>query len=181
MDARDPKQVVDSLFHEWAEPLYRHAYRLTRCRARAEDVVQEAFLAYYVELRRGNEVLSPRGWMLALVANRAARVFRNERRWEQTPDGMENLPASPGEADDAASFDDLLPLMSLLSPRENEVVLLRLQSMKYRDIAAQLGISPKSVATLLARALAKLREGVRRTREFTGNPAISRQKNAPLQ
>ena len=47
-------------------------------------------------------------------------------------------------------------LLAVLSPREEEVVLLRLQSMKYREIADQLGIGTKSVCTLLARAIRKL-------------------------
>jgi RNA polymerase sigma factor (sigma-70 family) len=46
--------------------------------------------------------------------------------------------------------------MDLLSVREQEVLLLRLESMKYREIAAALGISINSVNTLLARALTKL-------------------------
>ncbi len=48
--------------------------------------------------------------------------------------------------------------LSVLTEREKEVVLLRLQSLKYREIAKQLGNSEKSVATLLARAVAKLRK-----------------------
>jgi RNA polymerase sigma factor (sigma-70 family) len=47
-------------------------------------------------------------------------------------------------------------LLSALSPREQEVIFLRLSEMKYRDIAKELGISSSSVNTLLARAVRKL-------------------------
>ena len=43
-----------------------------------------------------------------------------------------------------------------ITRREEEVLLLRLKALKYRRIAAQLGISPNSVKTLLARALRKM-------------------------
>jgi RNA polymerase sigma factor (sigma-70 family) len=47
-------------------------------------------------------------------------------------------------------------LLSVLSPREEEVLLLRLEALKYREIADQLGISMNSVNALLARALRKI-------------------------
>ncbi len=57
---------------------------------------------------------------------------------------------------------DVRDLLSVLSPREEEVLLLRLETLKYREIAEQLGISINSVNTLLARALRKLQEATSR-------------------
>ena len=51
---------------------------------------------------------------------------------------------------------DIRDLLSVLSPREEEVLLLRLDALKYREIADQLGISMNSVNALLARALRNL-------------------------
>ena len=59
----------------------------------------------------------------------------------------------PEEVADVSVVRDLL---GLLSRREEEVLLLRLEAMKYREIADHLGISMNSVNTLLARALRKL-------------------------
>lgn len=61
---------------------------------------------------------------------------------------------------------DIRRLLSVLTPREEEVLLLRLEALKYREIADQLGISVNSVNTLLARALRKLQQvAVRKTSE----------------
>ena len=57
---------------------------------------------------------------------------------------------------------DVRNLLSVLSPREEEVLLLRLEALKYREIAEQLGIGINSVNTLLARALRKLQEATSR-------------------
>jgi RNA polymerase sigma factor (sigma-70 family) len=46
----------------------------------------------------------------------------------------------------------------VLSRREEEVLLLRLDAMKYREIADQLGISMSFVNTILARVLQKLKK-----------------------
>ena len=59
--------------------------------------------------------------------------------------------------------------LSILTPREEEVILLRLQSLKYREIGEQLGISSKSVCTLLARALKKLKASAH-TQQFFEEP-----------
>jgi RNA polymerase sigma factor (sigma-70 family) len=63
---------------------------------------------------------------------------------------------SPSER--TADASAVQALLSLLSRREEEVLLLRLEAMKYRKIADHLGISMNSVNTLLARALRKLHE-----------------------
>jgi RNA polymerase sigma factor (sigma-70 family) len=63
----------------------------------------------------------------------------------------------PGEsATEMSKLVEIRGLLSVLSPREEEVLLLRLEALKYREIAEHLGISMNSVNTLLARALRKL-------------------------
>lgn len=67
-----------------------------------------------------------------------------------------------GPVSEAPTIYDLRSLLSVLSPREEEVLPLRLESLKYREIAEQLGISVNSVNTLLARALRKLQKAIAR-------------------
>jgi CheY-like chemotaxis protein len=59
-------------------------------------------------------------------------------------------------------------LLSILSSREEEVLLLRLQSLKYSEIAGQLGISVKTVGVLLTRALRKLESAAKRSQHGEG-------------
>jgi RNA polymerase sigma-70 factor (ECF subfamily) len=69
-----------------------------------------------------------------------------------------DLPGEP--AIEISRLAEIRSILSVLSPREEEVLLLRLEALKYREIADQLGISINSVNTLLARALRKLQEAV---------------------
>ena len=73
---------------------------------------------------------------------------------EQIED-YEHIPTLDHESDCLSLIADYL---CLLSRREEEVLLLRLEAMKYREIADQLGISMNSVNTILARALQKLKK-----------------------
>ncbi len=162
--ARDLDQAtawVNELFETWAPCLYRYAYRMCRSRERADDFVQEAFLALYSGICAGRTVENPKAWTLSVVRHQLANWRRSNRRHpeELTPiEDLDLLPARYDEPCDRADEpDDIGVLLARLTPREEEVVLLRLQSLKYREIAAQIGISGKSVATLLARALRKMR------------------------
>ena len=70
----------------------------------------------------------------------------------------------PGEpAAEISKLVEIRGLLSVLSPREEEVLLLRLEALKYREIADHLGISMNSVNTLLARALRKLQTAMSET------------------
>ena len=67
------------------------------------------------------------------------------------------------------ALSDIRSLLSMLSAREEEVLLLRLEAMKYREIAEQLGISVNSVNTLLSRALRKLQDAMLQTEKGKHN------------
>ena len=160
MENQEANRQIDTLFASWASSLYRYAYRLTRSHTAAEDLVQEAFFCLYRQFRQGASIANPRGWTLNVVRNLASKLHRDSSRHpeELRPlDAFDRIEGSVGDAGEMVSeTDDLMTLLSELTSREEEVLLLRLQAIKYKDIAAQLGISHKSVATLLARALKKL-------------------------
>jgi RNA polymerase sigma factor (sigma-70 family) len=51
-------------------------------------------------------------------------------------------------------------LLDRLTPREEQVILLRMEAMKYREIAEALEITPQTVHVLIKRAVKKLRAAV---------------------
>jgi RNA polymerase sigma factor (sigma-70 family) len=85
----------------------------------------------------------------------------------------------PGEAaKELSGLEEIRSLLSVLSPREEEVLLLRLESLKYREIADQLGISITSVDNLLARALRKLQAAM--SRHLTNEERTKIHANKPI-
>jgi RNA polymerase sigma-70 factor (ECF subfamily) len=156
MDRDEASGQMSLLFDSWYPSLVRYAWRATGDFGLAEDVVQEAFMALYRELRRGTEIHSPKAWALCVVRRQIGKTARS-RMWESL-DAVQTLPApEPG-----VEADSVTELLAVLTPREEEVLLLRLSAMKYREIGAQLGISPNSVNTLLARAIRKLQKAAGR-------------------
>lgn len=167
MNRQEATRLIDDLFETWGPCLLRHAWRLTGRRALAEELVQEAFFALYRELREGAAIANPRAWTLTVVRYQAAKHARADRRHPEQSAGPVELDAyAAAAAHDTFDQQSVTGLMAGLTSREEEVLLLRLESLKYREIAEQLGITDKAVATLLARALRKLQAAVQQ--RFSG-------------
>jgi RNA polymerase sigma factor (sigma-70 family) len=162
MQRQEATELLTELFESWYPSLLRYSFRMTRDMELAEDIVQESLLDLYRELARGGTVDNPKGWTLTVARRRIFRQQRGERRQGVRVDveNLDAMPAGTGPELREFLFGEIAELFSLLSPREIEVLLLRMESMKYREIGAQLGISANSVTTLLSRALRKLRLAV---------------------
>lgn len=159
MHRRDATQLLTELFESWYPSLLRYSFRMTRDLELAEDIVQESFLDLYRELARGETIENPKGWTLTVARRRIHRHQTGERRHGQRVE-LESLDAIPARTEPELQdflFGEVAEMFTLLSPREVEVLMLRMESLKYREIGAQLGISANSVTTLLSRALRKLR------------------------
>lgn len=159
MTAEEAGQIVTALFDASFDAFVRYVCHQTRRLEVAEDLVQEAFLDLFRELRSGKTIRQPKAWMLRVLQRKVGREWRRHpnREREERFDTLEAAPAAglnAGRASDQAG--ELTAMLSELSPREQEVVLLRMQSLKYREIAGVLGISSNTVNTLLIRALRKL-------------------------
>jgi len=160
MDQQEASRLIESLFRDWGPYLARYAYRLTCNREAADDLVQESFLAFYRACRGGVQIENPRAWTLAVVQRLAATRRRDQFRRREVltaPESLE-LVEDPRPLPDAGGEPDALELFRVLSRREEEVVLMRIEARKYREISSSLGISLKTVETLLARALKKMRK-----------------------
>lgn len=117
-------------------------------------------MALYRELLQGKQIENPKGWTLCVVRREAVKRYREETRHGGAFQPLSELAdITDRHAEDRPpewQDDDVTQLFHVLTRREEEVLLLRLKALKYRQIAAQLGISSNSVKTLLARALRKM-------------------------
>ena len=116
----------------------------------------------YKAVRNGKQVDNPKAWTFCVIRRLIIKQIRTHQRkaaMEEPLSILDDLPAGAFfMAPPVSASDEVTKLFSVLTPREEEVTLLRMTSLKYREIAEQLGISPKSVNTLLTRALRKLQK-----------------------
>ena len=156
MDEIEATELVAALFDRCYTQLVRYAVRSLTRHDLAEDLVQDAFMQLYGALRSGKCIHYPKAWALCVLRRAVNRHVQERFDHEQLED-CEYIPTSDHESGCLSLIADYL---CVLSRREEEVLLLRLEAMKYREIADQLGISINSVNTILARALQSLRRSL---------------------
>lgn len=76
--------AFSELFGHYSNRLYRRAYRITRNREDAEDVVQEAFLRAYSNLHQfeGRSMFS--SWLMRIAINTALMTLRRRRTRQES-------------------------------------------------------------------------------------------------
>ncbi|MHC4953464.1 MAG: sigma-70 family RNA polymerase sigma factor [Planctomycetota bacterium] len=161
------RQLEQLLRHE--SFLRRVARRLVRDASRADDVVQETWLAVLRSNKAPSEVHT--GWLAGIVRNLARRKIREEsrrlRREKRAarPDAIE-VPVSAGDSEFLRRR--LAQQILALPERYREPLLLRYyEGLEPAAIAARLGLPPSTVRTQLQRGLAQVRRGL----EANGNGA----------
>lgn len=154
MTEEQATRIIHYLFECHYPPLVLYAKRYTRTVEQAEDVVQDAILQLYTELREGKQIDNPVGWAVVVVRRQAQKISGQGARFVAFDDSEHRLQAPQA----SASYGDaeLEAFFPVLTEREREVIFLRLGGLKYREIAKELKITISSVNTMLARALRKL-------------------------
>ena len=162
MGRQEALQQFDPFFEVWYPHLLRYVCRFAPCRSTAEDVVQDVFLDLYKTILAGQKIEYPKAWTMRVSRRKCAELRGRPFNLDLSHDSMEAL-ENYGEnpAPDFNSNIDLERLrgcLSVLTEREEQVLLLRLQAMKFREIAASLGITTSTVNTLLLRGLERLQQ-----------------------
>lgn len=135
--------------------LTRFAYLVCGDRGRAEDLVQEVYLALY--RRFGDELPAGLPASYARTAIVRAQIGHGRRR-RFTERPTAELPDRAAATADPAASDQLWTLLARLSHRQRCVLVLRYRyGCADGEIAATLGCRPATVRSLAARALADLR------------------------
>lgn len=121
-----------------------------------EEALQEAYHRYVQTRSQGTTIENPLAWMLRVIQNLSIDWRKSDARKAE----IRTEVAAPPETDEdpqQALREILETKRGLLSPREREVLDLRLRGLRYIEIAGVLKIGEGSVSKLLSRAFRKLR------------------------
>ena len=163
----DSAAAPPSLAHERDAVL---AYVMSRGvpRNEAEDLVQEVFLVLYRHKAAGLTILLPKAYLRGIAANLVKRHWASKAKRRHcesvVPDALLEAVGDP-DAGPAARANEaelaakaLEALDQLQSQRCKDVIRMRYwQGRTYRDIAAELGVSKRSVEHYEQRGLRLMR------------------------
>jgi RNA polymerase sigma-70 factor (sigma-E family) len=161
--------TLEELYDEHYVRLVRLAVLLLRDAGRAEEVVQDTFVAMYQRMQRSGADPMPENapaYLRQAVVNRSRSVLRHLKVVARHPG--ETLPSTP-EHHPGADHDTLhaerrravLEALARLPRRQREVLALRhYLQLSEREIAETLGISPGAVKSHASRGAAALRQSL---------------------
>ena len=156
-------EQVRQLYLEAREDVYRYLLNLGIRPAPAQELTQDTFLRLYEAMSKGQEIREPRAWVFR-VAHNLGLTARARERFSQPLD----------ESLGAALRDRAVPVertliererlvriqnaVAQLSPQQKQVLELRVDGLRYREIAETLGLGLSTVYEFLNRAVGRLRK-----------------------
>ncbi len=157
---------LDAAIEQHQSALLRYATRLLNSESFAQDVVQDAFIRLHA---RWDEVLGRgvplRAWLFRATHNAAVDTIRKESRRRLLHQRQAEQAARLSAVDDGALSEQhalVMQHLSVLKPKEREVLILRLQEeMTYQEIAEVVQRSEGYVGTLIHSATKKLGQRLR--------------------
>ncbi|MCC6245828.1 MAG: RNA polymerase sigma-70 factor [Gemmatimonadaceae bacterium] len=160
------RDAFERLFRAWYGRLADYTVRLVEQPDTAEDIVQNVLIALWNRREALPEAGALPAYLYRACRNRALNALRDHRRSGVIPFPTIDEPSIAPAVETALHVADLDAVLqealNSLAPRTREVFLLsREQDLTYTQIADTLGISVKTVETLMGRALRALRERLR--------------------
>jgi len=152
---------LERLYQTTYNAVVRFLYRKVWDADRAEDLAQEVFIRALA-----HRPDKPRAWVFAVAANLARDEARAAIRRKKHLSLLSNDPvplstpaASPEETvEHEERMAQVHEALSMLTPRDRDVLLLWDAGLSYPEIAEQTGLAVGAVGTTLARARKRLLE-----------------------
>ena len=153
------EEELIKLLHQQMADLSRYAATVVRDHSLIQDGIQEAFLRYFIARTDGQQLDNPRAWLFRVLRN---YLLDCNRKTAFIPAiGMKEATHIADSRQDVETgyqyTESCSRAFSILSPREQECMRLRLEGFGYDEIAHILRIQPGTVASLLSRSLKRLR------------------------
>lgn len=145
--------------------IYHYIWALTHHEADAQDVVQATFIAFYEHIDGVDESTAV-SYLYRIAHNKSLTHLKQKSRYVQTdPILFANLPdkSAPAPEEDYTSLH--AAIASLPVKLATVVQLQYFESLSYRQISEQLGISVKAVESLCVRAKKLLRKKLMKDRQ----------------
>ena len=154
---------IEILFKGMYRTLCLYALHYLEDMDAAEDVVQDAFLAYWNRSRDYAAPSSPRAYLFTSVRNICIDRIRKKTpetvALDRIPVGYEEV-ITDGEAVSRSEVESRLwsAIDRLPAQRRQILLMSKRDGMKYTEIASELGLSAFTVRNQISRALASLRK-----------------------
>jgi len=158
--------AFDKLFSDYGKRMYFFAYGYLKSKEEAEGVVQEVFLRIWRNREHINPELSFKSYLFKIAWHYIIELFEQNTRYQAYRHKiLEEAVEFTDETNERLNYQILLEkvesLIQKLPKRQKEILLKRKkEGISVKEIASQLGISPKTVENHLTEAIKNLKSGL---------------------
>ncbi len=154
---------VAQLFEEMRDGVLRYVLSLGLHPPQAQEATQEVFLRLYAALQRAEPIQNRRAWVVRVAHNLALKVRVQQSTQAPFDPDIEARIADPDLNPEQTLLERERMLrfhraMENLSEQQRRCLHLRLEGLRYPEIASVLGISASAVGEFLRRAIVRLRK-----------------------
>ena len=157
------QEQVSRLFEEARDDVYRYLLTLGLYPPQAQEATQEVFLRLYATLRKGEDIQNPRGWIFRVAHNLGLKIRTRQHSEEPFNPEIGEAAAAQCETPESELLDRermvrFHSAVNGLSEQQRRCLFLRMEGLRYPEIAAALGISASAVGEFLRRAMVRLKK-----------------------
>jgi RNA polymerase sigma-70 factor (ECF subfamily) len=155
---------VITLFDRFRSRLLRYVLSFGIPIHDGEEIIQEVFLSLFQHLQRGRSRRNLDGWIFRVAHNLALKQRTSNQRAKETvalESSMVERHLDPGpnpeqQMNNCQRRERLFSVLRALPEQEQRCLFLRVEGLRYREIASVLGMSLGAVSISLTRSLARL-------------------------
>ena len=152
------------LFNHFYKGLVRFAMELAATKESAEELVSDVFIQLWRNRTQQGKIQHIKTYLYTAVRNRCYNHHRDsyKHQWQAIEEVEELLPGEVQPLLEHKEMEEWLNItITRLSPQCRTIFrLIREEGFKYKEVAAILDISPRTVETQLVRATSRLRQAL---------------------
>jgi RNA polymerase sigma-70 factor (ECF subfamily) len=153
---------IEAIFHAHYSRVARIIERVVRDRGRSEELAVEVFLKLWRNQKAQHENVE--AWLYRVAVRTGIDGLRRQTRRAHYERALawirpRSATANPEQLHSASEEQEKVrAVLSAISPRHAQFLLLRSQDFTYDEVAAILNLNPASIGTLLTRAQESFRK-----------------------
>ncbi|MCF7568709.1 RNA polymerase sigma-70 factor [Sabulilitoribacter arenilitoris] len=161
---RADEKAFKYLFEKYYDRLVAYIVTYTHDQMKAEDIVQQAFIDFWKDRHKLNDIKSPKNYLYAIAYNRYVDSVRKDKKRIKLLDDIWQRSLNDRIEEDNEAMEKRIKRMYLiidsLPPRCKRIIQMnKMEGVKYKDIASILDISIKTVEAQMSIAFKKIRKG----------------------
>jgi RNA polymerase sigma-70 factor, ECF subfamily len=152
----------EEVYRKYYNELRRFGRQLNISVEKCEDLVQETFLKYYLELKKEVIFDNPRAWLYKVFLNLFKTDINSNRNELPYEESAGIIIAATADTHEVFAENEkhriVIEMLERLSKHDKEILILYNNGFSYSEMAEILEINPNSVGKTIVRSIEKLKE-----------------------